>query len=216
MRGMFRRAVIGAATLAIVVGNVAATQPTSEPVPRELVSRTETLYIAAGCPQDTPGTCTSTRWLGKSPGDAQSNFITSITPVDEVNYQLGEVNWRDYPAHASQRESYLLDAERDGRVVVALTAQGPGVLTTLHVRVSGFDGDGTYVVLLDDQRTENLLPRATTEFEFVLDLDALAGTSVNSLQVDLAVHGVNVAAGYIDQAGGSFVELPWLEEVESS
>ncbi len=43
----------------------------------ELAPVTETLFISAGCPQDTPGTCTSTRWLGRTSGDSSSNFINA-------------------------------------------------------------------------------------------------------------------------------------------
>jgi hypothetical protein len=53
-----------------------------------LTPAVDRLFISAGCPSSTPGTCTSTRWLGKQPGDANSNFLTATTPVDHVLYQV--------------------------------------------------------------------------------------------------------------------------------
>ncbi len=211
MRGMFRRAVVGAATLALALGTVATTQPSTE-----LVPRTETLYIAAGCPQDTPGTCQSIRWLGRTPGDATSNFLTSTLPVDEVLYHVeGEPNWRDYVGDDSLRDSYALDHTRAGKGVVELQSTGPGIQSTLHFRVTATTDDLRFLTLTEQSQTVTLMT-GTTVFEFPFELDDFAGQEINGLTVEVALHGVNVSAGRINQQGGSWLELPWLEEVAVS
>lgn len=215
-----RFAIIHLTVAALAVASVAAapmqetTQPEAE---SERLPATETLYIAAGCPEDTPGTCTSTRWLGLTAGDATSNYITAITPVDEALYHVeGGPNWRDYPSDDSlAAEGYPLRADEDIEAVVALSAQGPGAAVTVHARVTAFV-DGQFTTFgPQEQFVEALVPTTTTEVPFSFDIpEELDGAVLSSATFDVAVHGANVAAGYIDQQGGSTVDLPYWQETE--
>lgn len=187
---------------------------------------TETLYISAGCPPDTTGTCTSTRWLGTQTGDATSNFITAITPVDEVFYQAnGSINWRDYPSDLTfAADGYLLDDARDLGLTLTITSSGnggAGALVTVHART-------LLNLTLPDGTTENRTLTAPEQVvqlmttldgpvpvEFAIDLpEDLAGATLNRMTAEVAVHGINVQSGYIDQQGGSPVTIPHLVEVE--
>jgi hypothetical protein len=209
---------IAALALAPMVLSVVAFE--GEP---KLSSVTETLYISAGCPQDTPGTCTSTRWTGRTSGDSSSNFVTAITPADELLYRAeGSINWRDYPSDLSLRaDGYLLDVARDLEIDVELSAQGVMANTTVHARASlrvcDTDETGslvsctnTTVTAVDQLITVTTLAAPVT-VSFVIDLpDALAGKTLQRLTVELAVHGVHAAGGYINQQGGSPVRIPYL------
>lgn len=185
---------------------------------------TETLYISAGCPTDATGSCTSTRWLGKQTGDATSNYRTSVTPVDEVYYRAnGSLNWRDYPSDLTfPSDGYLLDDTRDLGVTVTIMSNGnggAGAEVTVHTRaqanVTLADGTTTNRTLEVDSQT---VPTMTTldgpvPVEFAIDLpDDLAGATLNRLTIDVALHGINVQNGYIDQQGGSPVTIPHLVE----
>ena len=194
----------------------------------ELAPVTETLFISAGCPQDTPGTCTSTRWLGRTSGDSSSNFITSITPADEATYRAtGEANWRDYPADLSLRANgYLLDVDRDLEIDVELSAQGAMLNTTVHARailnLCDTDATGALVactnttVTGDDQVILAGTAAAPEVVSFAIDLpESMAGKTLKRLTVELAVHGVNVVGGYINQQGGSPVRIPHLLDLDA-
>lgn len=191
-----------------------------------LAEATETLYISAGCPTDATGQCTSTRWLGTTSGDANSNYQTAITPVDHVLYQAdGSLQWRDYPSDFSfAADGYLLDDTRDLGVTVTLSSHsqgGAGANTTVHARaianVTLADGTTTNRTLT---APEQVLEPMTTlngpvSAEFDIDLpDDLAGATLNRLTVEIAVHGLHARNGYIDQRGGSPVTIPHLVEAE--
>ena len=181
------------------------------------MASTEQLFISAGCPQDTPGTCTSTRWLGKQPGDATSNFLTSTTPVDEVIYQAeGTVNWRDYASDKSLRTGgYPLRTDAPMEMAVTVTANALAVNSTVHGRLSGrvvdsagkaktvdFGEAEQVITLVADQET------VTFSFEVPAELD---GSVLTTMLAEVAVHGVNAQGGYIDQEGGSTVTIPFWE-----
>lgn len=179
-----------------------------------LIPATDRLFIAAGCPQDTPGTCTSTRWLGKSPGDANSNFLTATTPADEVLYRAtGDINWRDYASDSSiPTGGYVMDASRDVEMSVNITNNALMVNETIHARVTLRHGDFQSTVLNGDD-IEVLIQNPGTTATYSWDLnvpDELDGVTVTSVTAEIAVHGVNAQGGYIDQSGGSFVKIPHL------
>jgi hypothetical protein len=179
---------------------------------------TETLFISAGCPQDTPGTCTSTRWLGKQTGSATSNFLTATTPVDEVLFQAdGTVNWRDYASDKSLRTGgYPLRADAPLTMAVTVTANALAVNSTVHGRLSGrivdaVTGKTTTVALGEAKQVITLVAdKKTVTFEFDLP-DSLEGDTLTSVLAEVAVHGVNAQGGYIDQQGGSTVSIPYYE-----
>jgi hypothetical protein len=179
---------------------------------------TETLFISAGCPQDTPGTCTSTRWLGKQTGSATSNFLTATTPVDEVLFQSdGTVNWRDYASDKSLRTGgYPLRADAPLTMAVTVTANALAVNSTVHGRLSGrivdaVTGQATTVALGEAKQVITLVAdKKTVTFEFDLP-DSLEGDTLTSVLAEVAVHGVNAQGGYIDQQGGSTVSIPYYE-----
>lgn len=212
MRTRSRRlgpAIAGLAAIAsLATAPASVDEGTAEPVPRG-----ETMIISAGCPQDTPGTCTSTRWLGKTAGDSTTNFITSITPVDQVDYHLNGPHWRDYSSDDSWQEGgYLLRADEDLSATVSLTAQGPAAMMTVHARFTG-SVDGTFVSFGEQSQTiDAFLPDSTQEVTFDFDIpDDLDMKALTQGTFEIAVHGVNVAAGYIDQEGGSTFEIPYWE-----
>lgn len=204
--------VAAAALTALTALTASAAEPTGTPA-------TETLFISAGCPQDTPGTCTSTRWLGKQAGDATSNFITAITPVDEVLFQAeGSVNWRDYGSDRSLREGgYPLRADAPATMAVAVSAaEGVAANTTVHGRLSGRYLDpatGRTKVLALGEASEVITivaDTATVTFEFDVP-DEMDGVVLTSLLAEVAVHGINASGGHIDQQGGSTVTLPYYD-----
>lgn len=169
----------------------------------------ETLYIAAGCPpSDTPGTCTSTRWLGTAPGDATSNYLTATYPVDEVLYRAdGSINWRDYPARAD-----VPDYQLSGDAIVAvvqLESAGAGVQTTVRARLAG-KLDGTSTTFTAEPQVVNLLPNSVVQVTFTFDVAEHVGAVLDLGRFDVAVHGLNVSAGRINQQGGSTVTVPYL------
>lgn len=187
-----------------------------------LTEATETFFISAGCPEDTPGTCTSTRWLGKQTGDSTSNFITAVTPVDHAQFQAnGALNWRDYSSDLTF-EDYLLDTDRDLGVTVTISSSangGAGAMVNVHtrarLRVTMPDGSTTSTTLTADPQVVESMSTldGAVPVEFALDLpDELAGATVTSMTVEVAVHGINVQNGYIDQQGGSPVTVPHLVE----
>lgn len=168
----------------------------------------ETLFISAGCPQDTPGTCTSTRWLGHESGDATSNFITAVTPVDEVLYRAeGSLNWRDYPSDETVGE-YVLSGDAI-EAVVTLSARGPGIETTVHGRISAKVG-GAWTTLEAEPQTVLLLPASETPVTLTFDVGAHGGELLQDPTFEVAVHGVNLNAGHIDQQGGSTLTIPYV------
>ena len=178
------------------------------------VPATETLYISAGCPSDTPGTCTSTRWLGKTSGDATTNFVTAVTPVDEVFYQAeGSLNWRDYASDDSLREAgYPLRAAEQIKATVALESEGPGVNMTVHARIEATTATNQTITFGPLEQTLTMMPASTAAVPFAFDIpDELEGAVVKSMTFYMALHGVNLNAGYINQAGGSTVEIPYTK-----
>lgn len=193
---------------ALAVALPAHAVPTTE-------QRTERLFVSAGCPQDTPGTCTSTRWLGKTPGDSSSNFVTAITPVDEALFRAtGQINWRDYPADSSARsEGYRLIGGTPVTASVTTTAQGVGINQTIHARLSGQDAASAFGRVTFPAQSKTILTQAagttTTTFTWTVPAE-LDGIVMKAPLFEVAVHGVNAAAGYIDQQGGSTVTIPHL------
>ena len=180
-----------------------------------LVPKVDQLYISAGCPQDTPGTCTSTRWLGKTAGDANSNFLTATTPVDEVLYRAtGAINWRDYSSDSSIRAGgYVLNADKDLLVDLTVMSNALMLNDTIHARVSLTLAGSTIPVQLPAQSQEVLLvaPLSSQVIPFAFDLPAdLQGRTATALTVEVAVHGVNAQGGYINQSGASTVRIPHL------
>lgn len=204
-------AAAAAATALTVLPAVAEDTITAEPA----TAATEQLYIAAGCPPATPagGTCTSTRWLGKEPGDSTSNFLTSTTPADEVFYRAdGSLNWRDYVSDASLRkDGYPLRTAEPVVMAVGLVARGVAASTTVHARITGTTVDRKFVDLGEQQQVVTIVAGAQTlAFEFALPPE-LEGAALKTLVAEIAVHGVNVQGGYIDQQGGSTVTIPFWE-----
>lgn len=178
---------------------------------------TETLFISAGCPQDTPGTCTSTRWLGKQTGSATSNFLTATTPIDEVLFQVeGEPNWRDYASDRSLRTGgYPLRAGEPLTMAVTVSARGVMGNATVHGRLSGryldTEGNAKNVEFGEAEQVVTVVADEET-VTFTFDIpDALEGLTLTSMLAEIAVHGVNVQGGYIDQQGGSTVTIPYYD-----
>lgn len=200
----------------------------------EPIEATEKLYISAGCPTDATGTCTSTRWLGKTTGDATSNFTYAITPVDEVFYQTeGSINWRDYPSDLSLLdEGYLLDVDRDATMSISFEGDGVSATSQVHGKLdlrhcaSGID-EATGETVLTDCRTTTVEappqtltgvvgPAGPTVVDFTFDLgDDLAGRTLQRMTAWVALHGANAYWGFINQQGGSTVTIPHLVAVET-
>lgn len=175
---------------------------------------TETLFIAAGCPTDATGSCTSIRWLGTEPGDATSNYRNSTLPVDEVRYRVdGSLNWRDYWGDETVG-TYELSGD-EITVVVALASNGPGIQTTVHLRMAVRIG-GNNVVFEPEPESVDMLPLSKERVEFTIDVAEYAGLELTDAVVELAVHGLNAQAGYIDQQGGSTVTIPHLVPVDTA
>jgi hypothetical protein len=202
---------LAAALLAVAAVSASAAEPTA-------TAATETLFISAGCPQNTPGTCTSTRWLGKTAGNATSNFLTATTPVDEVLFQAdGTVNWRDYASDNSLRPGgYPLRAAEPLTMAVGVTANALAANATVHGRISGrvVDAVTKKASTVEFGEAKEVITvvngRRTVTFTFDLP-DGLEGDTLTSVLAEVAVHGVNVQGGYIDQQGGSTVSIPYYE-----
>lgn len=182
-----------------------------------VVPASEQLFVSAAC-VGTP-TCTSTRWLGKTKGAATSNFLTSTTPVDEVLYRVdGSLNWRDYPSDDSLRPGgYTLNAAEKIIANVRVQAGNPGVaaLCTVHARVEAVVGTET-VTFGPLEATQNILPNSGADYRFDFEIpDQLEGKVLNSLTLFVATHGVNAQGGYINQAGGSTVTIPYWDTVSA-
>ena len=180
---------------------------------------TETLFISAGCPSDGTGTCTSTRWLGLEKGDATSNFITSITPVDEALYRAdGSLNWRDYMSDETlPAEGYPLRADEPLTESVTLKASTPGIAAnvTIHGRVEAVTEGGDVITFGPLEQTTNILPGGSHTAKFDFDIPAeLEGVALDSLTAYVAVHGANVQGGHINQKGGSTVTIPYWKTAE--
>lgn len=204
-RNRFLPALVAAVMMLGSVALAGAEEPVLEPA-------TEQLFISAGCPQDTPGTCTSTRWLGLEKGNATSNFITSVTPVDEVLFRAdGSLNWRDYVSDDTLRaEGYPLRADDPLKQTVVISAKGAGANTTVHGRIEAVTEAGNMVTFGPQEMTFNVLPNAPQVANFEFDIPAeLEGVALESLTAYVAVHGLNAQAGYIDQQGGSTVTIPY-------
>jgi hypothetical protein len=205
MRPTALLAAVALAVLALPLG--AGAQTTTTPA-------TDTLFISAGCPQDTPGTCTSTRWLGKTPGNANTNFLTATTPVDEVLFRAdGTINWRDYASDKSlPAAGYTIDATRP--LELDLTVQNNALMAneSFHARVTLRTADGKSVQLPAQRQERQLVaPQSAVTVEFDFDLpDTLQGVVVRSMTAEVAVHGVNAQGGYINQSGESEVRVPHL------
>ena len=200
--------------LALVVGALSLGSigmASAEPI---LVPATENLYISAGCPGT--GTCTSTRWLGKTAGDATSNFLTSVTPVDEVLYRVdGSLNWRDYAGDDSLRAAgYPLRAAAPLKATVGLSTTGVAANMTVHARVEAVTSTNQNITFGPLEQVVTMTPNSTTSVGYEFDIpDQLEGKIVKSLTVWIALHGVNVQGGYINQAGGSTLEIPyWIQQ----
>jgi hypothetical protein len=212
MRSMTSRLRLLALTLALALASLgvlgaAGADPILEPV-------TETLFISAGCPQDTPGTCTSTRWLGTKAGDATSNFLTATTPVDEALFRLGgEPNWRDYPSDGSLRPGrYPLRADDTIDAVVRITARGLAANTTVHARINARI-DGKSVAFSAQEQVITIVGQGEEKVAFSFDIpDVFDGKVLERLTFETAVHGINAQGGYIDQQGGSTVTIPYSVE----
>ena len=178
----------------------------------EPVAATDLLYISAGCPQNTPGTCTSTRWLGKTKGNATSNFITSVTPVDEVLYRVdGSLNWRDYASDDSVRAGgYPLNAAEPIKATVALSTNGVAINDTVHARIEAVTATNQNITFGPLEQTVTMTPASTANVNFSFDIpDNLEGKVIQTLTFYVALHGVNVQGGYINQQGGSTLEIPY-------
>jgi hypothetical protein len=177
---------------------------------------TETLFISAGCPTDTPGTCTSTRWLGTDVGDASSNFLTSTTPADAALHAAGqEPSWRDYPSNRTLlADGYVLRADEPLVATVAVRANGIGLQNNVDARISarilGEDGVARNVSFTAQRQVVDLLPGDTAQVTFEWDLADHEGDVLQRMTFETRVFGYNAQAGYIDQAGGSTVEIPHL------
>lgn len=212
MRHRARLLIVGLVVGSFTLGAAGATSAQElAPVPA-----TEDLFISAGCPPDATGTCTSTRWLGKEPGDATSNYLTSITPVDEVFYQAdGSLNWRDYASDDTLRvEGYPLRANAPINATVALSANAAGIAvnSTVHARVEAVTADNQSITFGPLEQTVTILPGATEQVSFKFEIPPeLDGKVVKVLTFWMALHGVNAQGGYIDQEGGSTVKLPYWE-----
>lgn len=205
---IIRRATAIAAVLALGMMGVANAEETV------LTPATETLFISAGCAPDTPGTCTSTRWLGRATGDATSNYLTATTPVDEVLYRVdGAPNWRDYPSDESLRaDGYPLNAGEDLQATVTLSARVIAANNTVHARIDAMTADRKVVTFGPLEVTGVTIgPNSQQEVEFAFDIpDSLDGVTLKHLTFFTAVHGVNAQGGYINQQGGSTVEIPYF------
>lgn len=206
------RSALLALVLALIALPVAATADEGHGLD-DLVPAEEVLYISAGC-VGTP-TCTSTRWLGRDPGTATSNWLTATTPVDEVYAISGSApNWRDYASDETLNpDGYILNAEKP--MAVTVTVQG-NVLTarnTVHARLT-LVTDGGYDMLPAQSDMIDLIAGAGEEsvtLNFAIPA-ALHGETLTSLTAEVAVHGINAQGGYINQAGKSTVVIPHLVE----
>jgi hypothetical protein len=175
---------------------------------------TETLLISAGCPQDTPGTCTSTRWLGTSAGSATSNFLTSTTPADAALHAAGqEPTWRDYVSNNTLKQGgYVLDASEPLTATVSVSANGIGLQNNVDARISARI-DGKTVAFAAQRQTIDLLPGETKAVTFTWDIPEGAKI-LDRMTFETRVFGFNAQAGYIDQKGGSTVVISHLVPAE--
>ena len=202
------------AVIALALGMLSAGPAGSALAEPVFEAATENLYISAGCPGT--GTCTSTRWLGKQPGDATSNFITSVTPVDEVLYRVdGSLNWRDYAGDDSLRAAgYPLRAAAPIKATVGLSTTGVAINTTVHARVEAVTSTNQTITFGPQEKVVTMTPASTTSVNYEFDIpDDLDHRVVKSLTVFIALHGVNAQGGYINQAGGSTLEVPYWNQV---
>lgn len=201
-----KRLVAAAAAAALTALTGLSASASTEPV-----AATESLFVSAGCPSDTPGTCTSTRWLGKEKGSATSNFLTATTPADEVLFRAdGSVNWRDYASDGTLRtDGYPLRAADPVTLGLRLVANGVMASTTVHARITGTTTDRKPVTLAEQTKTVTVVADDVV-VDFAWDLpDSLEGAVLKNLTLEVAVHGVNVEGGRIDQQGGSTVTIPY-------
>jgi hypothetical protein len=206
------------AVIAVALGTLSLGSTTVASAETVLVPSTENLYISAGCPPDATGQCTSVRWLGKNPGDATSNYQTSITPVDEVFYQAdGSLNWRDYSGDDTLRvEGYPLRAAEPINATVTLTTNGVAINNTVHARVEALTDTNQVITFGPLEQTVTMTPNSTEELDFAFDIpEELDGRVITTLTFWMAMHGVNAQGGYINQEGGSTLELPYWREVEA-
>lgn len=202
---------MGIALAALTVGPLSSASAQEATV----VPATEELFVSAAC-VGTP-TCTSTRWLGKTPGDATSNFLTSTTPVDEARYRLdGSLNWRDYASDESVRATgYPLNSAEKIVASVRLQTNNPGIaaLNTVHARIEAFV-DNQAVTFGPLEVTQNILPNSFADYRFEFEIPAeLEGRVLKSPTFWVATHGINAQGGYINQAGASTVNIPYWETV---
>jgi hypothetical protein len=209
-----KRLVTGIAVGILAVGTVSAAAEEEGGVAVQ-VAANETHYISAACVPDTPTTCTSTRWLGLEPGDSTTNWLTGTYPVDEVLYRVdGSINWRDYPSDQTWRTGgYPLRADEPITVTVRVVANVIAANATVHARFEGFaDGFRSFGHL---EEVVTILPQSDVEVAFEFEIpEELEGVALTSGTAYVAVHGINVQGGYIDQQGGSTVEIPYWEPVE--
>jgi hypothetical protein len=86
----------------------------------------------------------------------------------------------------------------------------------VHARVEALTSTNQTITFGPLEQTVTMLPLASTDVNFSFDIpDDLDGQLIRSLTFYVAMHGVNVQAGYIDQEGGSTLELPYWREVEA-
>jgi hypothetical protein len=106
-------------------------------------------------------------------------------------------------------------------LTMAVTVSARGVMgnATVHGRLSGryLDSAGKAQLVtfgVDEEVVTIVADKQTVTFDFDIP-DNLEGLSLTSMLAEVAVHGVNVQGGYIDQQGGSTVTIPYYEPAVS-
>ncbi|CAN5402805.1 hypothetical protein BH23ACT9_BH23ACT9_13630 [soil metagenome] len=141
--------------------------------------------------------------------------------MDEVNFQTdGRLNWRDYASDSSLRPGgYRLQGGDVVTATVVLSAQGVGLNTTAHGRISlrtsalTAPTPTTTTLLPAPEQSVIILPGEEEAVTFAFTIPEGLDTRVlRGATFEVAVRGVNVAAGYINQQGGSTVTIPWVLE----
>ena len=196
--------------LSLLLLPVAAGAETGAESDVELVAATDTLYISAGCPQDTPGTCTSTRWLGRQTGDANSYFLTDQTPASLVLAEQEGPNWRDYPS-TSAVGTFVMNAEEDAVATVVLSNSGVQAANELDARLTlRHDGSKTTTLTVPTQSVL-LADRGETAYTFAFDIpEELHRVEVTRMTFEIALKGANAGSPTMNQAGGSTLRVPHL------
>jgi hypothetical protein len=132
----------------------------------------------------------------------------------------GEPNWRDYASDKTLRTGgYPLQAGEPLTMAVTVSANAIAANATVHGRLSGryVDSAGKAQPVTFGEAKEVVTivaDKQTVIFTFDIP-DDLEGLSLTSVLAEVAVHGVNVQGGYIDQRGGSTVTIPYYEPAAS-